>query len=342
MKKSFAALSVSLALACNAAASSEFFDPILQELDDAALGPVGEVYEMVTAEIRDGELCFASDEDFDEALHVGFFRIKCPAAIDLEVTRNFARSFPHNERYRQFGVLDVVNGFLQSQDNQTVRFTLERDHWDRCYVDLQQVEGPPNYPLAVQKVGHQLHALGSSMLTSILRRFGLPEELWFEATAGASHSEGSHFLLFNHYDPKLGNRPHGVAQHADWGWITVLDAVQPGLEAYIDGQWRPLSCEEGYLTVNFGYPLQKLLPAVKASVHRVVTQTKALRTSTVAFIDPRIGPYRSTAPEEWQGRSGQIYDWDAEQECLVNPQDTTAFFTGLSEALYGSDQSGAE
>lgn len=297
------------------------------------------VYQMVTAILKNGEVCFLSDEGFKEAIEVGFFRIKAPKEMDLEAGRLFARTFTSNPRYTKFGVLDVVNGYLQSEQAQTVRFTLERDNWMKCHVDQKEVDGPSNYSLEIQKLGEQMHDIGVKVLQSILRQFKIPKELWFEATGGSACGEGSHFLLFNCYDPENGgSKPDGVGAHKDWGHITVLDATGPGLEAEIKGVWKSIYVEDGYLTINFGYPLEKLLPRVTASNHRVVTQTKTMRTSTVAFIDPRVGAYR-----EGLGRKGEgvVYDWDENKQILVNGELTTSFFTRLSEKLYGENQSGS-
>jgi 2-oxoglutarate-Fe(II)-dependent oxygenase superfamily protein len=301
-------------------------------------GAADRIYRMVTATLKDGEVHFPSQEAFSEAISVGFFRIKAPEEMDLKAGRAFARTFAANPRYNQFGVLDVVNGYLQSEQNQTVRFTLERDNWNKCHVNQKEVDGPGNYPPEVQKLGHHMHDIGIKVLKSILRGFEIPEELWFEATGGSSHGEGSHFLLFNCYDPKNGAfKPHGVAPHKDWGHLTVLDATEPGLEAEINGSWKSIFVEDGYLTINFGYPLEKLLPGVKASNHRVVTQTGKMRTSTVAFIDPRVGPYRKHLGRE---DVGMVYDLDESKRKLVNGESTVSFFTRLSELLYGHNQSG--
>ncbi len=292
------------------------------------------IYHMVTATIIDKEVVFQSDEDFDEAMRAGFFRIKTPTDINLEVGRTFAKTFTSNPRYNQFGMLNVVNGYLQSEVAQTVRFTLDKDNWNKCHVDRQEVDGPPNYPPELQKLGQQLNEVGILVLKDILQRHGLPESLWFEATAGSVYDAGSCFLLFNCYDPKLGSRAEGVGPHKDWSYVTVLDAVEPGLEAKIDGTWRSLEVEDGYLIINFGYPLEKLLPGVTASEHRVVTQKEKMRTSTVLFVDPRVGPYRDDPEKE-----GYVYDWDAAEKKLINGEPTTTFFARLSAQLYG-DQSG--
>ncbi|MBX9923851.1 MAG: hypothetical protein K2Y01_07045 [Rhabdochlamydiaceae bacterium] len=290
------------------------------------------MYYMKTASIVNEEVVFESDNDFEEAIKVGFFRIKAPQDLDLEVGRIFARTFTSDLRYREFGVLDVVNGYLKSDVAQTVRFTLERDNWDKCHVDQKETIGEPNYPVNVQKLGQQMAEMGVVILQSILRRYQLPEDLWFEATGGSSNLEGSHFLLFNCYDPKLGDRTDGVGAHKDWGSITVLDAPDPGLEAEIDGVWKSLHMEDGYLTINFGYCLEKLLPGVKASNHRVVTQKEKMRISTVLFTDPRVGFFRNS------DKVGYVYDWDPMEKKLIHGEPTTTFFEALSNKLYGSKQ----
>ena len=320
-----------------------FVESLLQELDQAGEAPTGEIYHMITATIEGNEVCFTSDEEFEKALRVGFFRVQTPDKINLEAARAFALSFTSDPRYLNFGVLNVVNGFLQGNINQAVRFSLERDHWDKCYVDLQEVEGPPNYTPEIQSIGHELGAIGVKILRSILRKVDLPEELWFEATAGAADGEGSLGLLFNNYDPKYSTKSYGVAQHADFSFVTVLDTTQAGLQAFIDCEWRPLHIEDGYLTINFGYPLEKLLPGVKASVHRVITQTDGVRTSMAVFVDPRVGCYRKKALEKRGGSVGMVYDWDSKKGKLVHPQTTSSFFERLSQELHGTlKKQGAE
>ena len=285
-----------------------------------------------------GELVFNSNEEFAEAMRVGFFRIKSPDDINLEAGRAFAKNFTSDPRYNQFGILDVVNGYLQSDVSQSVRFSLERDNWEKCHIGQQEVEGgPSNFPPEIQELAHKLNGVGIMILRSILKMYELPEDLWFEATAGSSHGEGSQFLVFNCYDPKVGEKPYGVGPHKDWGHIGILDAIEPGLEAKIDGVWRSLYVEDGYLIVNFGYPLEKLLPGVTASEHRVIAQKEKIRTSLIAFLDPRVGAYRvGVISNETEGF---VYDWDPVENKLINGEPTTAFFAKLSAQQYG-DQSG--
>jgi hypothetical protein len=289
-------------------------------------------YSMKTAVIKDNEVVFASPEDFDEVLKVGFFRVKRPPEIDVAVTRKFAREFTSTPKYATFGALNEVNGFNTSEIVQSVRFCLERDYWDKHKWGTESVQEDPNYPEDIQKVGHQLKGVGMTILKGILRKFDLPEHLWFEATGGGVADEGSYFLNFHCYDPENSNKPFGLGAHTDWGLITVLDVIDEGLEAVIDGKWRPLRLEDEYLTINFGEPFKQLLPGVNACRHRVVTQTQKVRTSTVMFIDPRVGPYRASSGISGEG---MVWDWDPVKRELINGITTLAYFAKQSEALYG-------
>lgn len=309
---------------------------------------IDQKYHMVTAIIENEELAFSTAEEFDEAVRVGFFRIQSSEDLRdlLEYGRFFAKNFTKISKYNQFGVLDVVNGYLQSERAQTVRFTLEEINWNKTHINQAEVaHGESNYPEKIQILGHKLKSIGTKVLKSVLRKFGIPESLWRQATAGAVDGDGSNYLLFNCYDPKLNFKPDGVGQHKDWGHITVLDAIQPGLEAFIEGEFLPIEVEDGFLTINFGEPLQKLLPGINASLHRVVTQHDAMRTSTVMFVDPRVGSYAKMSsllgsndvPDE--EKQGYVYDWDSEQKKLINGEPTVAYFSRLSARLYGENQS---
>lgn len=283
-------------------------------------------YSMVSASLKDDEVVFTSQKEFDEAMSVGFFRIQTPQDLDVEVGRAFARTFTTNSRYTSFGMIDQINGFLRSDIAQSVRFSLERDYWNR------QVDGAPIFPPEIQELANKMQAIGIKVLQCILRKFALPEELWFKATAGASHNEGSHYLVFNCYDPKDGKKEAGLGEHKDWGHITVLDANAPGLQAKVGGVWHTLATEEGFLIINFGEPLEKLLPQIKASEHRVLLQRDKMRTSTVAFIDPRGGPFRQGVQAE--DKEGHVYDWDPVKRALINGQSTNAYFAEMSNRLF--------
>jgi isopenicillin N synthase-like dioxygenase len=314
--------------------SCAFFIYFFLILSNSAFG--ANIYYMKTAQIVDEELVFESKEDFDEVLRVGFFRIKRPQDIQIEISRRFAREFNNISKYKNFGSKDPVNGYILSELSQAIRFTLERDHWDKKAWASKIEKIDPNYPPEIQKIGHQLKNVGLTVFKSILKKYDIPQNLWFKASAGCIENEGSYYLNFNYYDPKISGTSYGLGAHKDWSYITILDVVEEGLEAEIDGVWRPLHLEEGYLTINFGEPLQKLLSGVNACNHRVVTQDKKPRTSTVMFIDPRVGPYRISSVIDGVG---MVWDWDPKKHELTNGVTTTEYFSKLSQELYGKTNS---
>ena len=63
-----------------------------------------------------------------------------------------------------------------------------------------------------------------------------------------------------------------------------------------------------------------------------------MRTSTVVFIDPRLGPYRNGVKA--QESEGYVYDWDPAEKKLINGEQATSFFSKLSAKLFGENQSG--
>jgi len=156
---------------------------------------------------------------------------------------------------------------------------------------------------------------------------------WFKATGGSSQKEGSNFLLFNCYDPKKMGVKEGLGAHKDFGHVTVLYAIEPGLEAQIEGVWRQIVLEDGYFTINFGYSLEKLLPSVNASNHRVLFQKEKVRTSIAALLAPvwaLIGSHVQSEDDE-----GCVYDWNVRKNELVGRETSINFFERLSNMLYG-------
>ncbi len=273
-------------------------------------------YTMVEAYLNNNKLEFESEEDFKEAISVGFFKLKKPESVDLEAGRRFAKSFSQDKKYIDVGVLNIAEGLLTSKENQTVRFTLEKSNWAKYYSE------------EIQRMAHALNDIGIMVLGTCFDRIGIPQEDWDRASSGSINNNGSHFMLFNSYDPENAKEGvPGVVEHKDWSYVTVLDTFMPGLEAFIDGEFRPIRLEDGYLTINFGRPLELLTEdtkyPVKASLHRVVTQKKDKRTSSVLFVDPNL--------------SGKVWKY-SKKGGLHASQTTEEFFKKCSEEIYGEKQ----
>ncbi len=267
--------------ACLAAKSLEKPKSKSLALLDEVIGELSP-YHMVTADYKDGKILFKSDKDYKEAVSVGFFRIPIPKKIDAELLTKFAENIHPYAKEHKIGKLNVAEGFLESENNQTDRLTFERSNW------------APYYPKNICEMGERLTKIATDVLLSIFEKIGIPKKDYAKASSGCSKNQGSPYLLFNCYNRDKSHCPFGVVPHADWSFVTLLLAWQAGLQAKIDGVYRPLVLEKGYLTINFGTPLERLTQytknPVKASWHRVKRQKKSdrLRTSTACFLDPNL------------------------------------------------------
>lgn len=264
-------------------------------------------YHMITAQWMNNEIEFPSEDAFSEAMKIGFFRLPVPKEIDLEVGRLFARSFPEDTSYNNLGSIGVINGFytgfLVHPLFQAVRFQLDKEQWNL-------------FPEKVQVFADQIHSIGVKVIQHVLKVNDVPREIWQLLSSGASEFQGSHSLCFNNYNPKDGEKEHGIFPHQDWSIITVLDATQEGLQVEIDEIWRAIHLEEGYLTINFGLSFTKLLPQIKASMHRVVPQKNVSRISVAAFISPL----------------EIIRSWDSEKKEISDNEPILSFHKKIADA----------
>lgn len=104
------------------------------------------------------------------------------------------------------------------------------------------------------------------------------------------HSRHNSALRLLHYpSPSIvSSESIRCKAHSDYGSLTLLltDGV-PGLQAYIDGEWIDVTTIPGALVVNIGSLLCDWTNGtLKATLHRVVSQSPASRTSVAFFCDP--------------------------------------------------------
>nr|XP_043635356.1 hyoscyamine 6-dioxygenase-like [Erigeron canadensis] len=117
-------------------------------------------------------------------------------------------------------------------------------------------------------------------------------------------------MVNNYYplcpDPSLAM---GIGSHTDPNLITFLQQDQYGLQLQKDGKWLGIEPIPNAFVVNLGYQLQIISNGkLKSAQHRVVTNSKAARTSIGTFFGPSlslnptvIGPAKelvtSTSPQ---------------------------------------------
>lgn len=117
------------------------------------------------------------------------------------------------------------------------------------------------------------------------------------------HDEDNDAVRLLKYPPGNVNTGNRCKEHSDYGTLTLLlnDGVG-GLEAFVDGEWRPIPYVEGSIVVNIGSILSEWTrQELKATLHRVagpasigsVTSKDALlkavavpRISIAYFADP--------------------------------------------------------
>lgn len=239
-----------------------------------------EFYELQRSELTsDKSLIFEQSDGFSKALTDGFFHVKIPTGINLTAGDRFARNFYKEKEatldnqfnsYRGFYIytpdkFDAPHeGYYLRDLDQTEQFFLEKKYWSKIY------------PKDLVDLAIQLDVFAINILKNVMGFVGIPETIWDKATGNCIQGMGTHHLTFNHFRPEINAR--GLNVHKDSGWVTVLRSISPGLEAYIDNQWRSILPVDGYFIVNFGCAMEiltaKLNRPVSAVIHRVVKQSK--------------------------------------------------------------------
>ena len=88
-----------------------------------------------------------------------------------------------------------------------------------------------------------------------------------------------------HYPEQADGPKVGIAEHSDWGYLTLLVTTAEGLEVEKDGVYTPISPMSSYFIVNIGDMLSRLTGGqAKATRHRVINQHE--KYSIVYFYEP--------------------------------------------------------
>ena len=294
-------------------------------------------YDLQTSQIVNGELIFDNQEKgFFTALNDGFFFLKISEGIDLTSADLFANNFYKDKEGVQ--TLDQFKGFKQytsdklaehegyycREVDQTEQFFLEKRFWNDVY------------PEKLVDLAEKLKDLSIIILNNILLKLDIPKELWDKATGGCSHNIGMYHLTFNHFRPKKEAR--GLNIHKDSGWITILRSLEPGLEAYINEEWIPITPRSGYFIINFGCAFEiltkNMLQPVNAITHRVMKQLqspfrKEDRFSYALFADSSLNEEICEGLYEYKPKKG-----------LVLKMNFKTFLDNILKATYKDDTVG--
>ncbi|MFJ8955170.1 2OG-Fe(II) oxygenase family protein [Streptomyces sp. NPDC102381] len=244
--------------------------------------------ELPVVEVSGGGLVYANARDRDAALQMGAFLVPIPAGLDvaagLQLSRNFYKPVTSADDgysgHRDHGHEESKLGYSDRPD-QVEQLQLESLYWD-MYL-----------PSAVTGLLREMETLTLDILYGVLASAGVRESDMREITGGLREGTGWCHSTVNHYRSDLPDR-HGIVDHTDSGFITLLYADQPGLEILHQGRWRPTRVQEEYFIVNFGDGVEILtahLPKpVTAVVHRVPESPPKEgedRSSFTIFMGPR-------------------------------------------------------
>lgn len=156
---------------------------------------------------------------------------------------------------------------------------------------------PPELETQTRTFYADLKTLGSELLKLIQAHAPEPVRAHFtEALDGMIEGSEQSLLRILHYPPLAKDTEPGAvraAAHEDINLITLLVAgSEPGLEAQDkQGNWFPVSCDAGMITLNIGDMLQEASAGYfPSTTHRVVNPPNAANVSRYSipmFIHPR-------------------------------------------------------
>ncbi|MFJ6787685.1 2OG-Fe(II) oxygenase family protein [Streptomyces angustmyceticus] len=243
------------------------------------------------AQLTDEDVDFTTPDGWEQALRLGAFLLPVPDDLDtgpgLRLCRNFyldADGGP-DARYRGHRTLGHSASKLGYEDrpDQVEQLQIESAHWDTYF------------PEDVVGLLRRMRELTLTALNSCLAASGVPERDWDTVTGGARQETGWCYTTVNHYRAGL-SRDHGIVEHTDSGFITVIYADQQGYEILDGDRWRPVEVPPRHFVVNLGDAAEILtthLPRpAGAVIHRVPPRSAPAaggdRSSFTVYMGPRM------------------------------------------------------
>lgn len=274
--------------------------------------------DLVTASVSGENLCFGTVRDRDTAMRSGIFFLEIPQELDLDIAAadHMARTFydadsvgPCGSSYRSLVTQDFDDPLLgfHERSDQVEQFLLECRFWADAY------------PEPVVRLGERMKSISRQVVRTALDYAGIPEGCWSEASGACSDGQGSYHLTFNHYRPQ--ERRTGLSSHKDDGFVTLLRAVQPGLEVNVDQHWEGVPSASGVFVVNFGLAIEILTRdaprPISAILHRVGEQHTD-RTSFALFSSSSCSPGRDAGIYRYSPADGLERICDSRELILEN------------------------
>ena len=177
---------------------------------------------------------------------------------------------------------------------------------------------PPGLRDAVLAYMAAMTELGHLLASAIARGLGLPDD-WF-----ATHLTADPTVLFRifhypaapdagHGDEPAGERAWGVAEHTDYGLLTILRQDDTGgLEVRTPTAWTDAPPVPGSFVCNLGDMLERMTGGLyRSTPHRVHNAGRVGRVSFAFFFDPSWDAEVSPLPlDRPQARAPAASRWD--------------------------------
>jgi isopenicillin N synthase-like dioxygenase len=145
------------------------------------------------------------------------------------------------------------------------------------------------YDNEFNKLYYKLRDKMDTIFIELIKSLGLSIENYKDSMSFST-------LNINHY-PFYGKEQLGIAEHSDWGFLTLLYTTTPGLQILINDEWIDIQPKEGYFIVNIGDMLEILSNGkYKSTKHRVITKQE--KYSIILFYEPKldfvVSPYEKS------------------------------------------------
>lgn len=203
----------------------------------------------------------------------GLFLLELPKKIhdSIPAGRSFANTFYKDEALKALK-LEGFSGYNKREHDQIESFYASREIFSQVL------------PEKTQELAKEMDQLARLILDKTRDALGISQDLW---TPGTSEGYRQVHFSVNHYRTEK-EAPDGLKAHKDFGFVTLLDTPQKGLEVFHDKKWKALDPTDGSLIVFFDRALETFVndtEKLQACVHKVVKQEEGDRISVSITLD---------------------------------------------------------
>lgn len=251
-----------------------------------------------------------------------------------ESDKNSVAIDKNNRGYLGFGEAKMY-GAKRTDLKEVFFFGREIDENDPDWLAGLPLIGPNQWPLLPPQFKSNVlnyltatQAVGDALLRAFALALGNNSD-FFKDRYTRPMSRGQ--LI--HYPPIPANASEdqfSVAAHSDFGCITLLLQVLPGLEVQThDQQWTPVPPQPGTLVINIGDLLERWTNGYLASTrHRVRNHGNQDRYSVAIFHDPSSGAV--VDPNDFASHAAQSTNNDSEFAAISAGQ----YILGRSKGVF--------